>query len=259
MPGEGVKVAGAPGEGAHAVEAADEAARGAVRQDARERDAFERTVDALVDRSRVVEVERIDADALASRRGYRAAKRAFDVVASLCALVVCAIPVAVIAAAIKLDSPGPVLYRQERLGLGGKPFMITKFRSMTVDAERRGAQWTQDGDARVTKVGRVLRDTHLDEIPQFWAVVRGDLSLVGPRPERAVFYEEFEKYIPGFSQRLLVKPGLSGLAQVLGGYNLKPAEKIVYDIEYIKTQSLVLDAKIIWKTFGVLLTGKGAR
>lgn len=104
-----------------------------------------------------------------------------------------------------------------------------------------------------------MRKTRLDEIPQFWNVVKGDMSLIGPRPERAVFYHEFEKYIHGFSQRLLVKPGITGLAQVSGGYDLKPAEKIVYDIEYIKKQSISMDLMIVFKTFGVLFSHDGAR
>lgn len=217
------------------------------------------TVAKLVDTSRVIELEHIDPALLPSRRAYRAAKRAFDVVSCSAALIVCAIPMAVIAARIKLDSPGPVLYRQERLGLNGRPITIVKFRSMYIDAEERGAQWAQDDDSRVTPVGRRIRASRLDELPQLWSVVKGDLSLVGPRPERAVFYAEFEKYIHGFSQRMIVKPGVTGLAQVNGGYDLLPAEKILYDLEYVKHQSVDMDWKIIWKTVRVLFTHEGAR
>ena len=213
----------------------------------------------LIDRNRVIEVERIDTEALPKRRLYHIIKRAFDVCASTGALVVLAIPMGVIALMIKVDSPGPVFYRQERLGKDGKPFILVKFRSMRVDAEADGARWTQDDDPRVTKLGKTLRMTHLDELPQLWGVIKGDLSLVGPRPEREIFYDEFEKYIHGFKQRMLVKPGVSGLAQVMGGYDLLPEGKIIYDIDYIKNQSFVMDAKIIWATLKVLAAKTGAR
>ncbi len=137
--------------------------------------------------------------------------------------------------------------------------MLYKFRSMRENAEASGAQWAADDDPRVTRVGKFIRKTRMDELPQFWNVVKGDMSLVGPRPERAVFYEQFERYIHGFKQRLLVLPGITGLAQVSGGYDLGPAEKIVYDIEYIKHQGVVMDVKVIARTFGVLISHDGAR
>ena len=217
------------------------------------------TVEELIDTSRVIEVERIDVDALPKRYAYKFVKRVFDVVSCGAALVVCAIPMVVIAIAVKIDSPGPVFYKQERLGLNGKRIAIVKFRSMRVDAEKEGAQWAKSEDSRVTSVGRLLRRTRLDEIPQFAAVVKGDLSLIGPRPEREVFYNEFEKYIHGFRQRMLVKPGITGHAQVHGGYDLRPEEKILYDLEYVKDQSVGMDCKIIWKTICVLFTHQGAR
>ena len=209
----------------------------------------------LVDTDRIVKVETIDPVALPDRRGYLLVKRAADVMLSLTALAVLAVPMAVIALAVKLDSPGPVFYRQERLGKNGKPFQLVKFRSMRTDAEKAGAQWAKEHDTRVTRMGHIMRACRLDELPQFWGVVKGDLSLVGPRPERAVFYEAFEKYIPGFKQRLLVTPGITGLAQVNGGYDLKPAEKIQYDIEYIKHQSLGMDLSILVKTVMIVLLG----
>ena len=221
--------------------------------------AFQSSIDKLIDRSKVIELEVLDPSIVSGKTAYRFAKRAFDIVSCSCALVVCAIPMAVIAVAIKRDSPGPVFYKQERLGLNGKPFILVKFRSMRVDAESMGAQWASDVDPRVTRVGAFLRRSRLDEIPQFASVVTGKLSLIGPRPERKVFYDEFEKYIHGFSQRMLVKPGITGLAQVNGGYDLKPEEKVVYDFEYIKNRGVVLDAKIIAKTFSVLFSHKGAR
>lgn len=207
----------------------------------------------------LVEVEKIDIGALPKKYAYRFVKRTFDIAACSIALIVLAIPMCVIAGLIKKDSAGPVLYKQERIGFNGKPFMILKFRSMMIDAEATGAQWAQEDDPRVTKIGRVLRNTRLDEIPQFFNVVRGEMSLIGPRPERQIFYEKFEQYIPGFRQRLMIKPGVSGLAQVIGGYNLLPEEKIIYDIEYIKNRSILLDTKIIFKTIAIVFTQKGAR
>ena len=129
--------------------------------------------------------------------GYRFAKRAFDLMSCAAALVILAIPMAAIAIKIKSESSGPAIYAQRRVGLGGREFFIYKFRSMYADAEARGAQWAADGDPRVTPFGKKLRRTRLDEIPQFWNVVKGDMSLIGPRPERPAFCEEFEKRIHG--------------------------------------------------------------
>jgi len=129
-----------------------------------------------------------------------------------------------------------------------------------MDAESNGAQWSEgERDTRIFPLGHKLRQYRLDELPQFWCILKGDMSLVGPRPERECFYKEFETYIHGFSERLKVKPGLTGLAQVNGGYNLKPEEKIIYDVEYIKTRSLALDLKLIFKTVGVVIDHKGAK
>lgn len=214
----------------------------------------------LVDRTKIIEVENLDFDNLPKKRLYAFSKRLLDVVLGSIASVVCAIPMIIIAILVKADSPGPVFFRQERLGLNGRPFILVKFRTMAMDAENDGAQWAQDEDPRVTRLGRKLRESRLDELPQFWGVVKGDLSLIGPRPERRIFHDEFEKYIHGFSQRLLVPPGISGLAQVRGGYNLLPEEKIIYDLEYIKNRSLLLDVKIMLETLVVVLsTHDGAR
>ena len=141
----------------------------------------------------------------------------------------------------------------------GKPFMIYKFRSMRLDAEENGPQWADEQDPRCTHFGQILRRTRLDELPQFYNILRGDMSFVGPRPERAYFYGEFEKYIPGFSNRLMVVPGLTGHAQVNGGYSLKPEEKIIYDMEYIEKRSIWMDLACIGKTIRVVLCGAGAR
>ncbi len=191
---------------------------------------------------------------------YAFFKRAFDIVCSGLALLVLLLPMAVIALIIKLTSKGPVFYRQERLGLNGKKFDVVKFRSMKVDAEAGGAQWSAgDDDPRITPFGSFLRKSRLDELPQLWCIFVGDMSIVGPRPEREMFYNEFEKYIHGFHERLKVVPGLTGLAQVNGGYDLKPEEKVVLDVEYIKTRSFWLDIKIIFKTVAVVFTHDGAK
>ena len=190
---------------------------------------------------------------------YRFAKRAFDVVACSAALVVLAIPMGAIALMIKRQDPGPAIYAQTRVGKGGRLFRLYKFRSMYADAEARGAQWAQGDDPRVTPLGRRLRRSRLDEIPQFWNVVRGDMSLIGPRPERPVFHEAFKERIHGWEQRLAVRPGITGLAQVEGGYELLPREKALLDIEYIESRGFTLDFSLIWRTLRTMATGEGAR
>ncbi len=131
---------------------------------------------------------------------------------------------------------------------------------MRTDAEKGGARWSDgDNDERITPVGHVLRKFRLDEIPQLFCILNGSMTLVGPRPERECFYHEFEKHVHGFIERLKVKPGLTGLAQVSGGYDLSPQEKVVYDIEYIKKRSLFLDIKIMFETVGVVFSHDGAK
>ncbi len=197
---------------------------------------------------------------LPPKRGYRFCKRVIDILLSLIALLLLLVPMAVLALLVRCTSKGPAFYSQERLGLNGKTFKLMKFRTMVQDAEKDGAQWSGgDNDARITKTGSFLRKTRLDELPQLWNILVGDMSLVGPRPERAVFYDKFETYVHGFRQRLAVAPGLTGLAQVNGGYYLRPEEKIVYDMEYIRTRSLWLDFKIIFKTVAVVFTHDGAK
>lgn len=191
--------------------------------------------------------------------GYRFVKRAFDVVSCGCALIVLAIPMAIIAAKIKLESPGPAIYSQRRVGKNGKIFNVYKFRSMYTDAEARGARWATGDDPRVTPFGKFMREKRIDEMPQFWNILKGDMSLIGPRPERPAFCKEFEKRIHGWKYRTSVRPGLSGLAQVMGGYDLLPKEKVALDLEYIERRSIAMDLKIILKTLGVVSTGEGAR
>ena len=190
---------------------------------------------------------------------YLLVKRLFDSFSALIGLIVLAIPMAIIALLIVLDSPGGAIFKQERLGKDGQPFTILKFRSMRLDAEENGPQWADKDDPRCTHLGRVLRKSRLDELPQLWNILKGDMSFVGPRPERKCFYDEFETYIHGFQNRLVVKPGLTGWAQVNGGYDLKPEEKIVYDMEYIQKQSLGLDLKCIFQTVHLIFTHEGAR
>ena len=196
---------------------------------------------------------------VADKPVYSFIKRTFDIVASAAALLILVIPMLIIGLAVSLTSEGGPLFIQERLGKDGKPFKMIKFRTMKKNAESGGAQWSRgDDDERITKVGTFLRKVRLDELPQLWCIFRGDMSFVGPRPERKVFYDEFETYIHGFSERLKVKPGLTGLAQINGGYYLRPEEKVLYDVEYIKTRSLLLDLKILFGTVRVVFTGDGA-
>ena len=169
------------------------------------------------------------------------------------------LPMVVIALCIKLDSKGPVIFKQERLGKDGKSFTMYKFRSMSVDAEADGPKWADKVDDRCTKVGAFLRKTRLDELPQFWNILKGEMSLVGPRPERPFFYAEFETYIHGFRNRLVVRPGLTGWAQVSGGYDLLPEEKIVYDMEYIANMSVRMDIRCLVRTVRLIFTHEGAR
>lgn len=179
---------------------------------------------------------------------YSFFKRATDIALSLLGLPLGTLPMLIIAVIIKFTSDGPVFFTQERLGRGGKPFLIIKFRTMRQDAEKNGAQWSTENDDRVYPFGSFLRKTHLDELPQLLCCISGTMSIVGPRPERECFYQEFEKYIPGFYQRTMVKPGLTGYAVAAGGYWLRPEEKLKYDIEYIINRSARLDIKIFFMT-----------
>ena len=191
--------------------------------------------------------------------GYTVIKRLFDVVASAVLILLLCIPMGIIAVLIRLDSPGPAMFRQERLGKNGVPFVILKFRSMKINAEENGPQWADKDDPRCTKLGRILRKSRLDELPQLWNILKGEMSFVGTRPERACFYDQFETYIHGFRNRLVVKPGLTGWAQVNGGYELKPEEKIVLDMEYIQKSSVRMDLICLFQTVHLIFTHEGAR
>jgi Undecaprenyl-phosphate glucose phosphotransferase len=177
-------------------------------------------------------------------------KRGIDVAISAAALLLLAIPLALVAALVRVTSRGPIFYRQERMGLDGKSFTIVKFRSMTDDAEREtGPVWTQRNDPRVTAFGRFLRRSNIDELPQLWNVLRGDMSIVGPRPERPHFVEQFKHRIPQYMLRHKVKAGLTGWAQVNGWRGNTALEKrIEYDLYYIENWSVSLDLKIMWLT-----------
>ncbi|MGI3001862.1 sugar transferase [Shewanella algae] len=188
------------------------------------------------------------------------AKRFIDIFASIL-LAIVALPVGILTAiAIKLESPGGVFYKQRRTGQYNQEFEVIKFRSMRNDAEKSGAQWAVKNDARVTKVGSFIRKTRIDELPQIINILKGDMSIVGPRPEREIFIEELEQEIPYYRFRHAVKPGVTGLAQVSYPYGASVEDAIwkhKYDIFYIKHHSTWLDIKILFKTVKVVIFGMG--
>jgi len=193
----------------------------------------------------------------------RAAKRLLDIVLALAGLIAVAPLVPVIAWLVHRSGPGPVIFRQRRLGEGGNTFEMVKFRTMSEGAEEPGhPRWAEENDPRVTPFGRFLRRSRLDELPQLWNVLRGEMSIVGPRPERSEFLELIEAEVPYWSQRLLIKPGITGWAQVRRGYAADiegAAEKLSYDLYYLKHRSLVLDLAITFKTARILVSGNGVR
>jgi len=190
-------------------------------------------------------------------------KRVFDILGAS-VLILISLPIMAVAAlAIKLESAGPMLYRQERIGLGNRPFHVVKFRSMRTDAEKDGVpRWATAGDSRVTRVGKVIRKLRVDELPQLFSVLKGDMSLVGPRPERGFFVDQLTQQIQFYAVRHSVKPGVTGWAQVRYQYGSTvedTAEKLQYDLYYVKNHSLFLDLVVLFETVGVVLTGKGAQ
>lgn len=224
----------------------------------------------------------------------RAGKRVMDIAIAGSMLILLAPVLGVVALLVKFTSPGPVIFRQVRVGLNlrtkprdrrtrnesfpegddrrantdrrgeqayGRPFVMYKFRTMRTDAEKNGAQFAVKGDARVTSIGWFLRRTRLDELPQLWNILKGDMSFVGPRPERPEFIESLSKEIPGYLYRLGLKPGLTGLAQVVNGYdnNIESfRRKVAFDLLYLQNCSLWNDLKIVVRTVSVVITGKGA-
>ena len=188
------------------------------------------------------------------------AKRLLDLLFALL-IGIFAAPVIVLAAIIvKLESKGPIFFIQERIGEGNKKFNIVKFRSMTTDAEKDGPQWASKNDNRVTKFGKIMRATRIDELPQLWNVLRGEMSFVGPRPEREYFIQQLEKEIPYYNLRHTVKPGLTGWAQVMYPYGASIEDayrKLQYDLYYIKNHDILFDVKILLKTVTIVIFGKG--
>lgn len=193
-------------------------------------------------------------------RIYDLLRRSADVLFSGTALILAAPVLAVVALAVRLDSPGPVIFRQEREGYRGRRFTILKFRTMRADAEAAGPQWASTGDPRRTRLGRLLRPTRLDELPQLWNVLVGDMSIIGPRPERPCFVTQLGQTIPFYRVRSLVRPGITGWAQVrfaYAGSEEDSLEKLQYDLYYVKHRSAFLDLVIALKTVGVLLRASG--
>jgi len=215
-----------------------------------------------------IEVENLYPSWLVFAEGFRRSslfiliRRTLSILISLTGLVLAAPLFPLIMLAIKLDSKGPVLYSQKRVGKGGKVFKVYKFRTMRQDAEMNGAQWADANDPRITQIGRFLRSSRLDEIPQLWCVLRGDMAFVGPRPERPEFVEWLSREIPYYGVRYMVRPGLTGWAQVKYKYGSTvedAREKLQYDLFYIKNASLGLDLLIIFLTIKTVLLRRGAQ
>ena len=199
---------------------------------------------------------------LNTRGSLRRLKRALDVLISLLLLIPAAPIMLITAIVVRLESPGPVIYTQDRVGLFEKEFTVYKFRSMRADAEKNGAVWASAQDARVTRFGKFIRKVRIDELPQIWNILKGDMSFIGPRPERMAFVTKLKETIPYYSLRHTVKPGLTGWAQVCYPYGASEDDarrKLEYDLYYIKNMSILLDINIVFKTVGVVLFPKGAR
>ena len=184
--------------------------------------------------------------------GERFFKRLMDIVISLVACIILSPIMLVIAIAIKAYDRGPVFYTQERITKDARPFQIIKFRSMIVESEEDGARLAKADDDRITPVGRILRRTHFDELPQLFNILKGDMSIVGPRPERREIFEKYEESIPEFKFRLKMKAGLTGYAQVYGQYNTVPYDKLKLDLTYIENYSFWLDIKLCFLTVKIL-------
>lgn len=206
-----------------------------------------------------VSVSREDPEVALAEKMYILIKRMFDIMGAVVASVLLLVPMLIIAILIRMDSKGPSIFAQERLGRDGRPFLMYKFRTMQLDAEVNGPQWAIENDSRTTRLGKFLRKSRLDELPQLINIFLGEMSFVGPRPERACFYDKFDAYIPNFRARLQVPQGLTGHAQVNGGYDLRPEEKLVYDLEYIANRGIWMDLQCLLKTVRVVFLGKGAR
>jgi len=205
----------------------------------------------------------IFSDGFSSGRMFSSAvKRVFDIVASLVLLGLTFPIIALFAVLVKLDSNGPAFFRQQRVGLFGEPFTLTKLRSMRIDAEKDGAKWAQENDPRITRLGRFIRKVRIDELPQTWAVLMGQMSFVGPRPEVPSFVESLEEEIPFYGERHMVKPGITGWAQINYPYGASVEDsrcKLEYDLYYAKNYTPFLDFVILLQTLRVVLWPEGAR
>lgn len=195
------------------------------------------------------------------KKYYGYVKRLVDVTTALLLLPIFVPVFLLVGIIIKIDSKGPILFIQDRSGLNNIPFKIYKFRTMCTDKDlhKKFTGWTVENDPRITKVGKVLRKYRIDELPQLLNLLIGNMSLVGPRPETVRLTEEFSKDIPNFKRRLSVKPGITGLAQINGGYEHSPSEKLSYDLEYIDKMSVGLDVLILFRTIIVVVSGHGSR
>lgn len=198
-----------------------------------------------------------------ARRRFHEFKRVFDIIASAIGLVIVSPLIAFAAVIIKIVSPGPVFFTQERVGWGGKPFKIYKIRTMRLDAEKNtGPVWAKEDDPRLIKFGKVIRKMHLDELPQLYNVLKGDMSIIGPRPERPVFVKELSEKIADYPKRVNIRPGITGLAQVWHKYDetIKDVrKKVKYDLLYIREMCFMVDLRIMLRTIIVSALGKGAR
>ncbi|MDP5291622.1 sugar transferase [Oceanimonas sp. CHS3-5] len=223
---------------------------------------YKQVMESLTGRVKIEHISENEFGSLQPPVVYSFVKRVIDIAAVLLAAPV-TVPVMLLTAlAVRLDSPGPVLFAQQRVGQGGRDFTIYKFRSMCLDSEAGGARLAQCDDGRVTRVGRFIRKTRLDEFPQFFNVLKGDMSLIGPRPEQRAFVDKFDEEIPFYIYRHVVRPGITGWAQVEQGYASSAEDtciKIQHDFYYIKNFSFWLDVLIVYKTIRIIFTGFGAR
>lgn len=190
---------------------------------------------------------------------FKIYSRILDIIVSIIGLIISIPIIIVFGLLIKKEDDGPIFYKQDRLGKDGKIIFIYKLRSMKINSEKNDSLWTEKNDPRVTNIGKFIRKSRIDEIPQFFNILKGDMSMIGPRPERPNLTMEFNERIPGFINRLVIKPGLTGYAQVNGGYDISVEDKIKKDLYYIKNRNLFLDISILLKTIKVVLTGEGAR
>lgn len=204
-------------------------------------------------------IQRIGRQAKSRGIVYNYIKRMVDIVVSLVILILTSPIIAISFLIVYLQDFKNPLFSQLRVGVDNNEFKMYKIRSMINNAEKHGAKWAVENDVRITRFGKFIRKTRIDELPQLINVLNGDMSIIGPRPEREIFYKEFEKEIKNFRDRLHIKPGLTGWAQVNGGYDLTPKEKLKLDLFYIDNMGILIDMKIVLMTIKVIFTGDGAR